>query len=98
MTEPLTVERFGPLLDTAFTVDHAGAAVPLLLTKVEDLGQPAHGEPPRVPFRLEFLGPVDPAFAQATLPLEHPALGHVEIFLVPIARNAAGTRYEAVFN
>jgi hypothetical protein len=51
----------------------------------------------REPFRLAFLGPTDPALPQQTYRLEHDVLGTLDIFLVPIARNAAGTTYEAIF-
>jgi hypothetical protein len=85
-------------VDSAFTVDPDGVAVELRLSVAEALGYPAHGDPPRVPFRLEFLGPVEPGFAQASVPLGHPVMGRLEIFMVPLARDAAGTRYEAIFN
>jgi hypothetical protein len=47
-------------------------------------------------FRLEFLGPVDPVLPQAIYPFR---LGDdaFEMFIVPIARDQEGTRYEAIF-
>ncbi len=51
----------------------------------------------RAPFRLIFHGPAQPVHPQATLPLDHPQLGRVEIFLVPIGPDAIGMRYEAIF-
>lgn len=54
------------------------------------------------PFSLLFLGPASPLMPQAIYPLEHPALGRMEIFLVPIGPdprgNRSGMRYEAAFN
>jgi hypothetical protein len=47
-------------------------------------------------FRLEFVGPVDPLLPQAIYAFEVGGESH-EIFIVPIERNSAGTRYEAVF-
>lgn len=47
-------------------------------------------------FRLEFLGPVQPIFNQAIMAVTRPGFAQ-DIFLVPIASDAAGTRYEAVF-
>lgn len=48
-------------------------------------------------FRVEFLGPADPMLPQATYPLSRDG-GIREIFIVPIGRDAGGTRYEAIFN
>lgn len=51
----------------------------------------------RDPFSLVFRGPREPLLAQATYRLEHAALGPLEIFVVPNASDASGTRYEAIF-
>lgn len=54
------------------------------------------------PFSLLFLGPARPILPQAIYPLEHPAFGSMEIFLVPIGPDPlgkrSGMRYEAAFN
>ena len=47
-------------------------------------------------FELEFLGPVEPLLAQGLMRVSGPAAAH-DIFLVPCARDAAGTRYAATF-
>ncbi|MEO7793331.1 MAG: methyltransferase domain-containing protein [Thermoanaerobaculia bacterium] len=52
----------------------------------------------RAPFRLIFHGPAQPVHPQATLPLDHPKLGRVEIFLVPVGPDAQGMLYEAIFS
>ncbi len=51
----------------------------------------------RDPFRLLFRGPGEPVLSQHTHRLGHPALGVLEIFLVPVGRDAQGTSYEAIF-
>lgn len=48
-------------------------------------------------FRLEFVGPLAPFLPQATYPLTRDGERR-DIFLVPVARDAAGIRYEAIFN
>ena len=48
-------------------------------------------------FRLEFVGPAEIVLPQAIYPLSRDGETR-EIFIVPIARDAAGTRYEAIFN
>ncbi len=47
-------------------------------------------------FRLEFLGPAEPLLEQAIYRFERDGAAH-EIFIVPIARDAEGIRYEAIF-
>ncbi len=87
---------FLPHRGTTFTLATGGEEVALALVAVEPLPTPAGGTE-RTPFSLEFLGPADPAFAQATFPLKHAELGALELFAVPIARTAEGTRYQAIF-
>jgi hypothetical protein len=50
------------------------------------------------PFNLHFKGPRSERFGQGMRRLEHPALGALDIFLVPIGADATGLLYEAVFN
>lgn len=88
----LTVDTFRPHVGTVFTL-LAGdeVRVPLELVSAEAPGEEG------TRFALEFQGPGDPAYAQATVTLEHPALGTLQIFVVPVARDAEGTRYQAIF-
>ena len=52
----------------------------------------------RVPFSLVFRGPGGPPLPQRIYRLEHPELGALDVFLVPIGPDAGGMCYEAVFN
>jgi hypothetical protein len=45
-----------------------------------------------------FRGPAEVVLPQKIYPLEHEALGKLEIFLVPIGPDEAGMCYEAVFS
>lgn len=47
-------------------------------------------------FRLEFRGPSAPVLPQAIYPFRRGEEA-LEIFIVPIASDAEGTRYEAIF-
>lgn len=47
-------------------------------------------------FRLEFRGPFEPILAQGIYTFRRDGAAH-EIFVCPIGREEAGTRYEAVF-
>ena len=52
----------------------------------------------RVPFSVVFRGPGSPLLPQRIYRLEHPELGALDVFLVPIGQDAGGMVYEAVFN
>lgn len=52
----------------------------------------------REPFSLLFLGPGQPVFRQQVYRLEHARAGVLELFLVPVGKDAEGVQYEAVFN
>jgi hypothetical protein len=89
----LTVDSFLPAVGQPFSLDDGPE---LELVVAEAVG----GETPeglREPFRLEFRGPVDPVLNQQIHRLEHAALGTLDIFLVPVGRDATGTTYEAIF-
>lgn len=48
-------------------------------------------------FRLDFRGPGDPVLEQAIYPFRHGDEEPLEIFIVPVARDDRGMRYEAIF-
>ena len=67
------------------------------LSVILDAAQALPGSPrPGGAFRLEFLGPPDPMLAQGLFPFEI-GKDRFEIFVVPIAHDAKGARYEAIF-
>jgi 2-polyprenyl-3-methyl-5-hydroxy-6-metoxy-1,4-benzoquinol methylase len=98
----LTLERLAPLGGSTFSVAlDAPWDLRLELAEVSPLApQTSSAGAFRTPFRLIFHGPAQPVHPQATLPLDHPELGRIEIFLVPIGPVAHGMpsmRYEAIF-
>jgi uncharacterized protein DUF6916 len=50
------------------------------------------------PFSLVLAGPAQPLLPQASYTVRHPVLGPVELFLVPIGRDASSVEYEVTFN
>jgi hypothetical protein len=93
---PLTLAAFRPLQGEVFTL-HADDGTELELTLVE-VRALAHGQPGvRAPFALLFRGPGRPVLAQATFRLAHAVLGPRDVFLVPVAADAGGADYEAIF-
>jgi hypothetical protein len=90
----LTVETFAPRIGESFTIAAEPDPIALVLDAAEELGEWPGG---RQPFDLRFRGPHDPLLEQAIYRLEHAELGPLEIFIVPIGRDADSTTYQAVF-
>jgi hypothetical protein len=82
----LTADDFEPLLNDRFILDDFEVE----LSEVNRGGQ-AGGS--REQFSLIFNGGPSPPLPQGIRALEHPGVGRLELFLVPIAEG----RYEAVF-
>ena len=51
----------------------------------------------REPFTLELLGPTSPVAAQGTYRVRHPALGDLDLFMVPVGASPDGATYEITF-
>lgn len=51
----------------------------------------------RLPYSLTLVSPPGPVYAQSIYTLQHPVFGRVEIFIVPVASDADGVRYDAQF-
>ena len=75
-----------------------GEASELELVEVRDLGRRKTAGGEFSNYALTFLARKGPPLAQAIYRLEHAELGALDVFLVPVARDAEGVRYEAVFN
>lgn len=91
--DKLTAATFAEHLHEPFRLD-GGAAGGLVLELAEVSEAPDGARP----FSVVFLGPGEPVLPQRIHRLEHEALGALELFIVPIGRDAAGVRYQAVFN
>ncbi len=52
----------------------------------------------REPFSLMFHFPANSGLPQGSYALEHPDLGRMELFLVPVGIDSQGVRMQAVFN
>jgi hypothetical protein len=92
--DELTAATFEPHIGSAFAIGDAPAQIELVLESVTRLGDRPGG---REPFSLLFHGPPQPVLAQAIQRLEHPSLGVLEIFVVPLAPVGGASRYEAIF-
>ena len=95
--EDLTADDFAAHSGSRYLLRLAGAAEPIPLELVEVTAS-SRPRPGGRPFSLVFRGPRSPSLPQAQYRLEHEAMGTLDIFLVPIALDAQGLCYEAVFN
>lgn len=86
LTAPLTLS-----VKVAGTV----TAIELTVQSVKPL--PAHRFR-AAPFSLILSGPRTPALPQATYSMQHPQLGAIDLFLVPVGQDAKSIQYEVTFN
>lgn len=94
----LTADDFRPCAGTAFRVRAPlPEPIDLELAAVDELGKGRPGG--RRPFSLLFLGPPsDRYLMQGNCPLAHPAMGELDLFLVPLGPTPERRmKYEAVF-
>jgi hypothetical protein len=84
----LTAGSFANRVGDTFTLSSTAGALALVLKEVEELGE---GQSRRA-FSLRFIGPARPIMPQAIYRLEHPEMGALEPFLVPL-----GPRVTAAF-
>lgn len=92
-TREPTIADFSGRVGKPFEVQAAGHRLALVLDAAQELPQSARAGGS---FRLEFTGPFDPMLAQGIFPFQFGG-DRFEIFIVPIARDPRGTRYEAIF-
>lgn len=93
LSRQMVESDFSGRVGKTFVVHVSGHNVPLLLDAFQPLpGSQRQGGA----FRLEFVGPLNPALGQGVFPF---LIGtdQYNIFIVPIGREARGMRYEAVF-
>lgn len=97
MLDKFTHDYFAAHTGSAFMLAGITPAVALVLTEAMPLRNTFRD---RQAFSLLFRGPEQPVLAQRIHALSHPELGALEIFLVPVGRDASaehGMLYQAVF-
>ena len=93
--EKLTREDFAACVGESFRLcpDHPDG-LDLVVEEVSELKVMEGQES----FSIYFRGPGDRLARQATYTLDSKRLGRLDLFIVPIARDEKGIRYEALFN
>ena len=96
MLEHLTMDSLSAQLNTKFRIG-VETEKPVELELVEVQG---HDDVPGQTERFSalFRGALDFFLPQSTYRMQHEQLGSVDIFIVPIRKDAEGIYYEAVFN
>ena len=96
----LTLEHFAPLVGQTLQVVTEGyLPYPITLISAEPLGRRATAIPmTRPPFDLQCSGPGPGYLPQDLWAVEHPELGLIPLFLVPIGTKDGGFLYQALFN
>jgi hypothetical protein len=99
MTSPpdlatLKLDDFAPHLDTVFDMQLPTGAIPLKLVKAAPAGDSGRAGGA---FSLLFTTASGAWLPQAIYLVEHPTLGAMEIFLVPIGPESGGNGYQAIF-
>lgn len=95
MLENWTHAAFLEQIHTTFTMEHPQwGQIALELISVSELRE----TPRQRMYSILFRGSLETPFQQGSFLLTHESLGEAHLFLVPIAREADGFHYEAVFN
>jgi hypothetical protein len=90
----LTAADFAPRVNDQFRIVTPNGQFELKLVEVRELGVALRKGGA---FALTFMSPPGPFLPQAIYPLEHPVLGTLDLFLVPLGPKDGGNSYEAIF-
>jgi hypothetical protein len=99
MLESLSLERCEPHVGSTFVLDPDGDPVELTLVEASPIvpHETASDASGRRAFSLLFRGPSGLVVEQRIWTLEHPQLGRLDLFLVPMQPDREGSYLEAVF-
>jgi len=90
----LTPADFEPHVGRSFAIEANGKRLELKLAEVERLGAALREGGA---FSLLFLSAPGPFLAQGTYPVQHPAHGTLELFIVPLGPKDGGNSYQVIF-
>jgi len=91
MAEVLTSKDFAEHLQSIFRVE-LHKPLDLELTEVSDNSNSKVEQ-----FSIQFAGPESPWLNQGTYSLAHPAMGQLDLFLVPLGPRHGRMTYQAIF-
>ena len=94
----LTFENFASHLNSTFALKLGESTIDLTLTQATKHPVRPYQGMMREPFSLFFRSGSQVVLPQRQYPFAHEAMGKLDIFIVPVAREPAGIVYEAVFS
>jgi hypothetical protein len=94
----LQFESFGPRVSETFRLVLGAGGVDMTLLLAQKLPNRPYPGQIREPFRLHLKSPHRTILPQAIYRFENDAMGKLDIFIVPVARDRDGIIYEAIFN
>ena len=94
MTNEFDRDRFAAVSGSAFKLTANDVAIDLELVEVSEPREKPH----QITFSLLFLAPEACAVNQGLYDLDHPTLGAMQLFLVPVGMENGRMQLEAVFN
>jgi hypothetical protein len=98
MPVSLTEAEFSKHVGSKFVLKPGEQALELELVQVKGYLPHPNDQTGMERFSVFFTGPRETSLPQHSYLLSHESMGKFEIFLVPIAADEQGFRYEAVFN
>jgi hypothetical protein len=94
-----SADNFSRHVNTKFTVrSGSGEPIELELAEVAVRQNEVNEQAGMERFSTFFSGPQSSFLPQGTYTFEHPEMGELQIFLVPLGLDKRGYRYEAIFN
>ncbi len=94
----LTEQEFSRHLNSTFQLKLEDHTLELILVEVKAYMPGKNEQAGMERFSIYFDGPSDHRLPQQLYHLEHPDMGGLDLFLVPVAGDEKKLRYEAVFN
>lgn len=94
----LTCEAFAARANETFDMTVGESRMPLTLVEVKPLAMQVFPGMMRAPFSLMFKSVKSVVLPQQIYRLDNAAMGKLDIFLVPVARDREGILYQAIFN
>ena len=95
----ISAQDFRNHLGSALTVTApSGESCELKIFAVRDLEKEPRPGTLRAAFAVEFAGPAGLTMPQQIYSVRHADLGDAEIFIVPLAPDVYGSKFEALFN
>lgn len=96
--QPVMLDHFASCLGSGFEMELGASTMTLTLAEARPLPERRQPGLRRQPFSLMFRSSSQVVLPQKLYGLRNAALGRLEIFLVPVARDKQGIVYQAVFS